>query len=143
MTYPLFSSLLRSIVILSLAGFIALAGDQKAKAPDSLKAELTDQQEIQLSWMGADNAAQFGIYRAEVNTVTEDLDYSKLEFTKVEVVKEAKFTDKILTESNKDQPLPSLFVYYVTSIDKSGKEVGKSNYAEVSLSTKSKEKMLN
>ena len=143
MKNQVFSSLLRSIAILSLAGFIAFAGDKKVKAPDSLKAELTEQQEIQLSWIGADNAAQFAVYRAEVDQVTEDLDYSKLEFTKLEVVKEAAFTDKILTESNKDQPLPAMLVYYVASIDKAGKEVDKSSYAEVSLSMQEKSKLIN
>lgn len=136
-------SFLFSIVILLLAGFVAFAGDSKVKAPDSLKAELTEQQEIQLSWLGADNATQYGVYRAEVNKVTEDLDYTKLKFTKVEVVKEAKFTDKILTESNKDRPLPALLIYYVTAIDKAGKEGDKSNYAEVSSAMKSKGEMIN
>jgi hypothetical protein len=138
-----FSIPLRTIVILMLAGFVVLAGDKKSKETDSLKAELTEQQEIQLSWMGTDNAAQFAVYRAEVNEVSEDLDYSKLEFTKVEAVKEAKFTDKILTESDKDQPLPALLVYYVATIDKAGKEVDKSSYAEVSLSMQEKDKLIN
>lgn len=137
------SSILLSIVIILLAGLVAFAGDSKAKAPDSLKAELTDQQEIQLSWMGSENAAQFAVYRAEVSKVSEKLDYSKLEFTKVGVVKEAKFTDKILTESEKDQPLPALFVYYVTAIDKAGKEGDKSNYAEVNTSMKAKAEIIN
>ena len=136
-------SLLRSIVILSVLGLVAFAGDKESNAPDSLKAELTEQQEIQLSWIGAQNAPQFGVYRAEVNKMSEDLDYSKLEFSKLEVVKDTKFTDKVLTEGNKDQPLPKLFVYYVTTIDKTGKEGDKSNYAEVSLSMKAKEKIIN
>ena len=139
----MFDSLLRGIILLSFAGFIAFGGERKVEAPDSLKAELTDQQEIQLSWMGADNATQFGVYRAEVSNATEDLDYSKLEFTKVEIAKEAKFTDMILTESNTDQPLPALLVYYVVALDRAGKEGEKSNYAEISLSMKSKEKIIN
>ena len=143
MKNQVFSSLLRSIAILMLAGFVVFAGDKKSKDQDSLKAELTDQQEIQLSWIGADNAAQFAVYRAEVDQVTEDLDYSKLEFTKLEVVKEAKFIDTFFTESSKDQPLPSLVIYYVTSIDKAGKESDKSSYAEVSLSMSPKQKMIN
>lgn len=138
-----FSTPLRTIAILLLAVFVVLAGEKKSKDSDSLKAELTDQQEIQLSWTGTDNAAQFAVYRAEVNKVTEDLDYSKLEFTKVEAVKEAKFTDMILTESKKDQPSPALLVYYVATIDKAGKEIAKSSYAEVSLPMQEKSKMIN
>jgi hypothetical protein len=138
-----FSTPLRTIVILMLAVFVVLAGDKKSKDSDSLKAELTDQEEVQLTWNGTDNAAQFAVYRAEVNKVTEDLDYAKLEFTKVETVKEAKFTDKMLTENDKDQPLPALLVYYVAALDKAGKEIDKSSYAEVSLPMQEKSKMIN
>lgn len=136
-------SLFRSIVILSVLGLVAYAGDEKSNAPDSLKAELTEQHEVQLSWIGAHNVSQFGVYRAEVNKTSDDLDYSKLKFTKLEVVKEAKFTDKILSENKEDQPLPKLVVYYVATIDKSGKEGDKSNYAEVNLTMESEKKIIN
>ena len=139
----LIQSLFRSIVILSVLGFIAYAGDEKSNAPDSLKAELTEQHEVQLSWIGNQSASQFGVYRAEVNKISKDLDYSKLEFTKLETVEENKFTDNILSEDTEDQPLPELVVYYVAAIDKSGKEGDKSNYVEVNLLMKSKEKIIN
>jgi hypothetical protein len=135
--------LFRSIVILSVLGLVAYAGDEKSNAPDSLKAELTEQHEVQLSWMGTQSASQFGVYRAEVKKVSEDLDYSKLEFTKLETVKENEFTDKILIEDTEGQLLPELVVYYVATIDKSGKQGDKSNYAEVNLSMESKEKIIN
>ncbi len=143
MRYPLFSSVLRSIFLVTLAGFIAFAGEDKAKAPDSLKAELTEEQNIQLNWIGTENAKQFGIYRAEVYEMPQDLDYSELKFTKVETVKKPEYTDKVLTEEAKTESSPALLVYYVTAIDKAGKEGTRSDYAEVNLLVEPEEKTIN
>lgn len=142
MKQNLFSSLIRSIVVLALAASVVLAGEGKMKAPDSLKAELTGDQLIQLDWTDAGKATQFAVYRAEIHKLSEKLDYSGLKFTNVGSAEEAKFSDGFLAAGETQDNLPVMLVYYVTAVGKDGLESNRSNYAEVLLSPEASQKAM-
>ncbi len=127
-----------SVYMLIIAGNTQM---NEANGPSNLKAEHTQDNNIQLTWNAADGASQYAVYRATVTKKTDqqmnqskqdtkgwNTDYSKLDFRQIATTEDTKYVDKTAVT---DAMGANKIVYYVTAKKEDGSKGEKSNYAEV------------